>query len=316
MSWVLKLRVDKKVDREAFFEKLWREYGQLGLEGVHEGTVLADHAAEVGLETESWTLDAAEAPRERDWVGQLGSCEVELYWAEEAQARRAKTQLQKQKEVEIVSLTPVENKDWDAEWKASFRGVDIRGVWKVVPPWELANNQMPEDRTLVLNPGAGFGTGTHETTQLCLLALARVRPDLRDLRVLDFGSGSGILAIGAAKLGAAHVDAVEIDPLAIDNAVENARLNSIGGQIEFSRYLKDEGRVYDGVLANILRPVLIEFSKTLVGKIKPGGFLILSGLIESDVAPVVECYAPLMGSEPTVMSDGDWRALVWKNSKN
>jgi len=107
-------------------------------------------------------------------------------------------------------------------------------------------------------------------------------------------SGSGILAIGAAKLGAT-LDGVEIDPLAIDNACENAELNDVGSAVKFSRTLAAAEGAYDLVLANILRPVLIEHAPALTRKIASGGTLILSGLIASDVPEIVATYSALLG---------------------
>jgi ribosomal protein L11 methyltransferase len=174
-----------------------------------------------------------------------------------------------------------------------------------------------------VNPGAGFGTGTHETTQLCLealggLALERIadRGKLADafdgLSVLDFGSGSGILGIACALLGA-RVEAVEIDPLAIANATENADLNQVRGQVRFSQTLAPSPERFPLVLANILRPVLLEFASELVSRLAPGGALVLSGLMEGDVAEVSARYTALLGGKtPEVFSSGEWRALVFR----
>jgi ribosomal protein L11 methyltransferase len=132
-------------------------------------------------------------------------------------------------------------------------------------------------------------------------------------KVLDFGSGSGILAIGAALLGA-EVEAVEIDPLAIDNATENARLNDVESRLHYSRMMATEVRPYRMVIANILRPVLLEFSEKLVARMAPSdSTLILSGLIETDVKEVKNRFSALLdGLEPQVREMNEWRALIWK----
>jgi ribosomal protein L11 methyltransferase len=174
---------------------------------------------------------------------------------------------------------------------------------------------------VILNPGAGFGTGTHETTQLCLQAFAEgLEKGCSVSSVLDFGSGSGILAIGAAIRGARVVHAVEIDPLAVDNARENARLNGASERVTWASDLSglNELRPTDGysvVFANILRPVLLEFVDQLTARISAQGMLILSGLIESDLDLVIQAYsARLAGFHLRVLSKNEWRALVFERN--
>jgi ribosomal protein L11 methyltransferase len=220
----------------------------------------------------------------------------------------------------VGEILEQKQEDWDAQWKASFlgseNGVPVPPFWRILPPWvEPAKVLKTGERALKINPGAGFGTGTHETTQLCLQAIgeASQRQSLSGTRVLDFGSGSGILAIGAGLLGA-EVDAVEIDPLAIDNANENARLNSVEARLHYARAMPAEVQPYHLVIANILRPVLLEFADKLVERVgKSGSGLILSGLIESDVKEVREKFSALLGGlEPEVRELNEWRALIWK----
>jgi ribosomal protein L11 methyltransferase len=191
----------------------------------------------------------------------------------------------------------------------------VAPFWRILPPWVTAEQAGLEAGEIILriNPGAGFGTGTHETTQLCLEAIgecAQRRP-FRGQKVLDFGSGSGILSIGAALAGG-KVDGVEIDELAIDNALENARINGVESLVKYSRYLENASDPYPVVIANILRPVLLEFASELVGRLEPTGTLILSGLIETDVAEVTEKFSALLGGRaPLKKERAEWRALVW-----
>ncbi|MCM2322086.1 MAG: 50S ribosomal protein L11 methyltransferase [Oligoflexia bacterium] len=308
----------RPVDRDAFYEWAWKALARHGLLGIHEGTVLSAEAAEQGLETESWTLDAAEAPRERDWIGHQSKLRAEFYFETREGAGAAAKRLGELAGLEISETEEVPAQDWDAQWKAAFLsspdGVRIPPDWRVIPPWVTAE-KVGDERVLRINPGAGFGTGTHETTQLCLGAIAEFAGAGRTLagrRVLDFGSGSGILAIGAALVGGS-VDAVEIDPLAIDNAVENARLNDVEARITYSRELAARSPLpsYDLVIANILRPVLLEFASELVARLRPGGGLVLSGLIEGDVAEVAAKFGALMGGEPRKSALNEWRGLYW-----
>jgi ribosomal protein L11 methyltransferase len=340
-SYVLKLRIPKKIkvseraeapdapievphvsmDREVFTQWLWDEFLSEGLQGIHEGTLLSQEAADKGLETESWTLDAAEAPRERDWVADQSENDAELYFETLAGAEKAAARLRSMTDAGVGEIAEQKQEDWDAQWKASFlgseNGVPVPPFWRILPPWvEPTKVLNAGERALKINPGAGFGTGTHETTQLCLQAIGEASQlkSLAGAKVLDFGSGSGILAIGAGLLGA-EVDAVEIDPLAIDNALENAKLNGVESRLNYSRAMASDVKPYRLVIANILRPVLLEFSERLVARIDsaPGSGLILSGLIESDVKEVRERFSALLGGlEPQVRELNEWRALIWK----
>lgn len=304
----------RALSRDDFFEFLWAKYGSIGLVGIHEGTVLTEVAAPQGKETESWTLDSGEAPRERDWIGDQENLHVEIYCESEVSAQKIHAALSEETGLELGSVEHVEEQDWDAEWKASFQGSVVDPFWKILPPWveEAAAPGLGSDGKVLirLNPGAGFGTGTHETTQLCLEVFGRwsktqKKEKLNGLRVLDFGSGSGILAFGAALMGA-KVLAVEIDPLAIDNGVENAERNQISDRVQFLQNLPAV-ESYDLIFANILKPVLLQFRDELVRRLKPGGMLILSGLVENDVADVLKAYASV-GSLKT-FSKNEWRAI-------
>ncbi len=303
----------RSFEREDFYAFLWEEWGQdRGLVGIHEGSVLSEEAFDRGLETESWTVDSAEAPRERDWVQSQAEETAVLYFSLREQALSARTKIKSCTDLKLGPVIEQLPQDWDAEWRKSYVGVFVKPFWEVRPPW-IEQKDIPVDHKLLkLNPGAGFGTGTHETTQLCLQALAEVMTkNLHCKTVLDFGSGSGILSVAAALLGA-EVHGVEIDPLANDNARENAELNSVQDKVVFSETLEGTHTKYPLILANILRPVLIEFAPTLCQKLSTGSTLILSGLIESDLAEVIEKYSGLLqGQQPTRYALGDWRALVF-----
>ncbi len=314
------------LDRDSFYEWLWGRLGEEGLEGVHEGTLLTEQAAEEGFETDSWTVDSGVAPQDRDWVDSQEEVQAELYFSGKEEAERAASLLKEIPQIQVGIVEEQKSQDWDAEWKASFlnsgTGVSIAPFWRVVPPWfKSLEDVAREERILRINPGAGFGTGTHETTQLCLEAIGDLSQErsLEESWALDFGSGSGILSIGLALLGA-RVNSVEVDPLAIDNARENVALNGVEDRVGFSQVLEPQGREneirrYRMVVANILRPVLLEFAEELVSRIEPGGALILSGLIEKDISQVIEKYSSLLGVKPSrVMEKGEWRGIVFLKS--
>lgn len=307
---------ETRVSREDFYEWLWAQFSQEGLLGVHEGTLLSQEAADEGLETDSWLVDSAQAPRERDWVGQVGESQAELYFSGHAEAQKAVSMLEQLTEIQVGRIEEQADQDWDAEWKASFlnsgQGVQVPPFWRIVPPWvDSLSDSSPEVR-IKINPGAGFGTGTHETTQLCLRAIGEYcKGQSNGIRGLDFGSGSGILSVGMAFLGM-QVDAVEVDLLAIDNARENAQLNGVQDQVRFSQNLSPLGEGYSVIVANILKPVLLEFAPELVKRLASQGILILSGLIEQDVEPVTEMYSELLRLPVAQVYElGEWRALVF-----
>jgi ribosomal protein L11 methyltransferase len=277
------------LDRDSFYQWIWTQFAQKGLVGVHEGTLLVQEAAEQGLGVDLWTLDAGEAPKDRDWVGAQSEVLTEFYFASLEEACDASSALLEISDLKIGPVQEQKPRDWDAEWKASFlnagEGVEIPPFWRVVPPWVAS-----QPGFLKINPGAGFGTGTHEATQLCLQLIGEHSQvqSLSETVALDFGSGSGILAIALARLGA-KVNAVEIDSLAIDNAVENAQLNAVEEQISFYSEIPASPEKYPFIVANILRHTLLEFSQQLAARLAPGGRLVLSGLMEADVEWIVKC---------------------------
>ncbi len=193
--------------------------------------------------------------------------------------------------------------------RVPFTGIEIPPCWRVVPPSRTGHGT---GIRVVLEPGAGFGTGTHETTQLCLQAIAALGPRGLPWRMLDFGSGSGILAIAAAKLGAT-VQAIEIDPGALAHAERNARLNGVAERISWLRTLAGASGSFELVVANILRPVLLAHADELLARCDPAGTLVLSGLVSTDVPEVSVRYGSrLTGKRPQIHERGDWRALVWR----
>jgi ribosomal protein L11 methyltransferase len=298
--------------------------GEAAFFGVTEGVLLAEEAHERGYETESWVLDAGEAPHERDWLAREKSLNLVAYFKTEKAALNAKHWLLAEYQ---WSTDPVlkaeEEQDWNATWKASFTGIEVHDGLRVLPPWHEEWERIVEKGNVAsvfkstgivaINPGAGFGTGTHETTQLCLRILSTVAENggLEGKTVLDFGSGSGILGIVAALHGA-KVYCVEIDPLANENALENARMNGVEQQVSITREIPAEirGGKVDVLIANILRPILLQFADEIKDCLKPKAELVLSGLIESDLPQVIQEYQK-GGSSFHIerLEKNEWRAL-------
>ncbi|MGA2449168.1 MAG: 50S ribosomal protein L11 methyltransferase [Polyangiaceae bacterium] len=185
----------------------------------------------------------------------------------------------------------------------------------VAPHWVITSDEEPHSAAssqIVILPGPGFGSGAHETTQLCLLGIRALAPRGRPWTMLDFGSGSGILAIAAARLGATAV-AVENDPRAMAHAQSNATANGAAPRVEFLSTLAAARGAYDLVVANILRDVLVQFAADLVARVAREGTLVLSGLVSTDVPTTNSHYKRHLGDRrPEVYARGEWRALVWR----
>jgi ribosomal protein L11 methyltransferase len=195
---------------------------------------------------------------------------------------------------------------------------DIAPRWQILPPGAAPR---PGALPIHLLPGPGFGDGRHPTSQLCLQAISALAPRDRPWRLLDFGSGSGILSIAAARLGA-QVDAVEIDPAAVAHAEENLRANGVSARVRHLPTLAAARGTYDLVVANILRTVLLAFADALVPLRAPGGALVLSGLVSTDVPALLGRYEARAadeagggrprGKRAEVYERDEWRALVWR----
>ena len=180
-------------------------------------------------------------------------------------------------------------------------------IIEIPPRFRVVESPSAESdaRTIVLAPSRAFGDGTHETTRMCVQALAAFAPR-RPFTMLDVGSGSGILSIAAAKLGGTAVG-VEIDEAANEAARRNASLNRLDLTFQTTW---PEG-TFDVVVANILRDILLELAPDIAARAR--GTLVLSGLVSTDVPAVIARYARWRsGRRPDLFERGPWRALVWR----
>ena len=213
--------------------------------------------------------------------------------------------------VREMNFREVSNEDWLGEWKKNWQPVEL-GRLVIAPPWSEV--KAAKDRVVIrIEPGMAFGTGTHETTRLCLKAIMRF---FKGGSLLDVGTGTGILAIAAAKLfPEARVAACDTDPEAVEIAKENARLNGVAEQIDFRVGSLDEsGREpatssADFVCANLTADAISTLLPALVGA--SCGRLVLSGILDSQVDVIVDQLHDLGNSGNLVMmQDGEWVALV------
>lgn len=211
--------------------------------------------------------------------------------------------------VAAVSTGRLEDADWVARTQREFEPVRAGERLWIVPTWHAAPD--PQAVNVVLDPGAAFGTGSHPTTRLCLAWLERtVRPGDA---VLDYGCGSGILAIAAMKLGAASARAVDIDPLALEAARYNARRNDVRVEVIDAHDGVHRGAGSEAgaqiTIANILANPLRMLAPTLATLTRAGGALALSGILESQASDVAAAYAP-WATLAVAARDGDWVLLA------
>lgn len=214
-----------------------------------------------------------------------------------------------------LRYTEVRETDWAEEWKRFYHPMRV-GRLLVQPSWEQVADVGPDDLVITLDPGRAFGTGQHETTRLCLAALDRlVRPG--DV-VLDVGSGSGILALAAARLGASRVDALDTDPVAVAATRENAARSGLAEAIEVAEgslgaawpWERAARGGYDVVVMNIALVVVAELLPDAAAALRPGGTLVASGFL-AEAAPAVEAAARAVGlHDVTSEVDGEWGAVV------
>ena len=202
-------------------------------------------------------------------------------------------------------LDILQDQVWERTWMAHFKPMLFGDRLWVCPSG--SEQESPETVCMTLDPGLAFGTGTHATTALCLEWLARY--DLKDKTVLDYGCGSGILAIASVLLGANHVAAVDIDTQAITATKNNAAKNNIDSKIDC--YLPDDCPAIQAniVVANILANPLIEMVQPILTLLNSGGHIVLSGILSEQAGHVMEAYSPFCQLQEPVY-EGDWCRIV------
>lgn len=205
--------------------------------------------------------------------------------------------------------------DWNAEWKKFYNPIWVSDNLEIIPEW-MSDTHIKRSRTQVyIYPGMGFGTGTHETTFLCLVLYDQIQNELTSSDTcLDFGCGSGILGIAAMKTKHLKTHFCDIDRSALENCTQNLVLNFDGKNIQGTELmLRDryQAKKYDLVFANILEHVLVSEKPTIVSSIKNGGYLIVSGILNHQVDTIVKTYAHM--ERISVVSKGDWSALLFKD---
>jgi ribosomal protein L11 methyltransferase len=185
-----------------------------------------------------------------------------------------------------VELTQLEDQDWETAWLDQYQPIQITPELWVYPGWVKPEESV--ETVIKINPGMAFGTGTHETTRLCMQVLAGL--DLNNKSVLDYGCGSGILAITSLKLGATKATGVDIDSKAERVSQENALINGVASRFAIQSAGSVNTQTFDIVIANILAFALIDLAATLIAHNKDSGIIVLSGILAHQIDDVITAY--------------------------
>ena len=246
-------------------------FGEPGMPAPRAGWQRSDLTAL--FETETAATEAATLLRAQDWAVDMA----------------------------VLALRPVADQDWVRLTQSQFAPVDITPSFWIVPSWHEA--PPAAEKVIRLDPGLAFGTGTHPTTRMCLRWTARQAAALAPgwTRVLDYGCGSGILAIGAALFGARGIDAVDIDPAAVTSTEANAQANGVALNAGLPERASGS---YPLVLANILATPLKLLAPLLAGHVAPGGHLVLAGILDRQADELKAAYAPWLALEVSDSEDG------------
>jgi ribosomal protein L11 methyltransferase len=208
-----------------------------------------------------------------------------------------------------IKLTKLRNEDWAESWKRHFKPLEIGAKLLVKPSWSTRRPK-PGQVEVVLDPGMSFGTGQHPTTGFCLKELVRLRKPGQRQSFLDIGTGSGILAICAARLGYIPVQAIDLDRVCIKIARRNARLNKLEQRIRFKsqdiRLLPRSQSRYSLVCANLISNLLLAQMAELLATLKPGGILVLAGILTVEFDQVQTAYEAAGMSLIRRRSEGEW----------
>ena len=215
-----------------------------------------------------------------------------------------------------VEVIGVDEADWADAWKQYYKPVKCGKNIVIVPLWEKYDAK-ETDVVIKMDPGMAFGTGTHETTRLCLAMMEKHMT--KDMTVLDMGTGSGILAIYAAKLGAEKIDAYDIDPVAVRVAKDNFEENEVSDKIfcDVSDLMQNADKTrekYDFVCANIVADIVIRLSECMGDYVKLGGLCAVSGIIETQAERVKKAVTEKGFVLIDESKENDWCAFVFKRA--
>lgn len=283
MSFCVEIKMNA-VDRDALLQIfLLKAEAADDFLGLDEGSVFDESLS---------VFDVGEADPDRDWLKSVqGEISLKFYFESEDSSKKfieALRELSQKLKFE-TQVSKVEEEDYGKKWRESFQGVDVAKVWSIRPDWSALPVD-PSRQLIRLNPSLGFGFGNHPTTQGCLEFLEDLN-DLRDKRVLDFGSGSGILSVAACLLGASEVVAIEIEDSARESAIQVFQMNQCEGRIKSYKNLSlEQSFSFDLVLANIISSVLQNQAKNYLTCLSNQSCLIVSGILDPEVEEMKDFF--------------------------
>ena len=292
-----------------------------------EGAQIEDKVPLTALEKEQMFVDILPPSEEDDGVAYLNFFVEELDRKDEI-LENIKNELQELRDFNIdigegtVTVDETEDIDWINNWKQYFHQFTIDDVL-VIPSWEEVREEDKDKFILHIDPGTAFGTGAHETTQLCIRALRKyITPETN---LLDVGTGSGILAILSLMFGAKHAVGTDLDPCAVEAVADNMAQNNINpsdfemmiGNIITDKDIQDRVgyECYDIVVANILADVLVPLTPVIVNQMKTGAVYITSGIIEGKETVVADAMTKAGLTVVSTTSQGEWRCVVGVKNK-
>lgn len=205
-----------------------------------------------------------------------------------------------------IDVNEIDDVDWTKEWKKYFKPVHTSSV-TVVPSW-IEYDKAEGEKILLIEPGHAFGTGEHETTKMCLDMMG----DVKGKDIVDVGCGSGILGIAAKICGAKSAYLCDIDSMCVESSVRHAKLNKVDVTVEERDLLSDKDVYGDLVFANLTADILLKLSDGICDHISDGGYLIISGIIDSREEEVLTRYLDLGLKLVDKMSMKDWRAFKFQ----
>ena len=211
-----------------------------------------------------------------------------------------------------VTISEVNEEEWATAWKKYYHPVKISERFTIVPTWEEYEPVSSDELIIELDPGMAFGTGTHPTTVLCIQALEKMVK--KGDKIVDVGTGSGVLSIASALLGASHIEALDLDEVAVRSAIENVELNKVQHIVNVSQNNLLDGitEQQDLVVANILAEVIMSFTDDVATALKPGGIFISSGIISQKKDDVKEALIKSGFEIIETMLMEDWVAFIAK----
>ncbi len=215
-----------------------------------------------------------------------------------------------------VSIRTVPPQDWSESWKRHFKPIEIGPSLLVKPTWSRRAARR-DQQVVLLDPGLSFGTGQHATTNFCLTQVAALRKAAHPPTLMDMGTGSGILAIAAAKLGYARVEAFDFDLDCVRITAENAALNGVETEVRpyFADVTKLPARTrdqFDVVCANLISDLLIAHRDRILARVRPGGSVVLAGILATQFSEVATAYGAAGWKRVRAKTDREWRSGLFR----